>query len=86
MESGTVVPSAAEPPPTPLRNARLMLGLSQGELAKLAGVKKQTVHELEVGRIRHPRWCDVFRLTHGLRQAGLKGVTPEQIFPVELAA
>lgn len=68
-----------------LRQARELVKLTQSDLAQRAGLERGTIHDLESGRNRKPSWDTVFRVTKALQAAGLAGVTPEQLFPVEAA-
>ena len=41
--------------PATFRDARLRLGLSQGDMAQLLGCRRETVNSWEVGRVNLPR-------------------------------
>jgi transcriptional regulator with XRE-family HTH domain len=69
-----------------LRQARELVKLTQAELAARAGLERSAIHDLEAGRNRRPSWDTVFRVTTALRDCGLAGITPEQLFPVERVA
>jgi predicted transcriptional regulator len=69
-----------------LREARRLLGWSQTHLARRSGVKQQQISILELGEIERVAWMDVSRLVTALQRAGLKGITAEELFPVELVA
>lgn len=66
-----------------LAEARDLAGLTQSELARRVGVSRSTIYELESGRNGRPAWELVSRIVAALRDAGLKGIAPEQLFPVE---
>lgn len=50
-----------------VREARKRLGLSQEELAKLAGTNRQTIHDVEVGK-RDPRGSLLVKIARCLNQ------------------
>ncbi len=68
-----------------LIEARESVGWSRAELARKAGLKDGDIYDLEHGRNRRPSWDSVYKITEALRGAGLKAVTPEQLFPVKAA-
>lgn len=59
-----------------------MAGLTQTELARLAGIDNTTISDLERGKILRPSHDLVTRVVRALRGSGLKGITNEQLFPV----
>lgn len=65
-----------------LKEARELVGLSQIELDRRAGLAQGTIHDLETGRVENPSFERVVHIVRALRRAGLKGVEAEQIFPV----
>lgn len=68
-----------------LEEARKSVGWNRVELERRAGLKDGVIYDLETGRNRRPSWETVFKVTEALRAAGLKALTPEQIFPVRAA-
>lgn len=68
-----------------LEEARRSVGWNRAELARRAGLKDDVIYDLETGRNRRPSWETVYRVTEALRSAGLRALTPEQIFPVRAA-
>jgi len=71
-----------------LREARTLVNLTAAELATKAGLDRSTIYDLEANppRNNRPSWELVYRVTEALREAGLPGVTYEQLFPVSKAA
>lgn len=65
-----------------ISEARELLGWTQGQLDREAGLPKGTTHDLESGRNRDPRHKTVVRITRALQRGGLKGITEEALFPV----
>jgi transcriptional regulator with XRE-family HTH domain len=65
-----------------LKDARELVGLSQSELERRAGLPAGTIHDLESGRTENPSWDRVVRIVRALRKSGLKNIDGEQIFPV----
>lgn len=65
-----------------LEEARKIAGLSRAELARRAGVSDDDLYDLENARNQRPAWELVGRITGALREAGLKGLTPEDLFPL----
>lgn len=59
-----------------LRKIRKEKGLTQVELASIAGVDATVISRIESGVIARPAWETVARLSKAL------GVSPEKIFPV----
>lgn len=66
-----------------LAQARELTGLSQSELARRAGLTRGDVYDLESGRVQRPSWEVVGRIVAALRDSGMPGLTPEQLFPIE---
>jgi transcriptional regulator with XRE-family HTH domain len=66
-----------------MKDARKLLGWSQTHLARRSGLSQQMVSYLETGQIKRVAWTDVSRLVMALQRAGLKGITAEELFPVE---
>lgn len=62
-----------------LRTARKRVGLTQTELAKMAGVRQGLVSRLETGHVKHPRFETVLNLARALHMdpAGLRFTAPE---------
>jgi transcriptional regulator with XRE-family HTH domain len=69
-----------------LRQARELVQLSQAELAARAGLDRSVVHDLESGRNKRPSWQSVYLITEALKAAGIPGLQPQQVFPIEKAA
>lgn len=65
-----------------MAEARGLAGLTQSELARRVGVSRGTIYELESGRNQRPAWELVGRIVAALRDAGLRGLTAEQLFPL----
>lgn len=65
-----------------LKDARELAGLAQVEVDRRAGLVKGTTHDIESGRVNKPSHETVTRIVRVLRDAGLTGVTAEQLFPV----
>jgi transcriptional regulator with XRE-family HTH domain len=68
-----------------LKDARRLLGWSQTHLARRSGLSQQMISYLETGQIKRVAWVDVARLVVALQRAGLKGITADELFPVEPA-
>lgn len=66
-----------------LKEARDLAGLTQRQLADLANVKAGSISDVELGRIQHPSHRFVVRVVRALNARGLRGVTSEQVFPVD---
>jgi transcriptional regulator with XRE-family HTH domain len=66
-----------------LKEARELTGLTQKRLAQLAGVKVSSISDVELGRIQQPSHRFVVRIIRALQDAGLRGVSAEQVFPVD---
>lgn len=63
-----------------LKEARRYAGLSQGQLARLAGFSTvASISDIEIGRNRRPAHDTVTRIMRGLHRAGLAGLTIEDI-------
>ena len=69
-------------PQLTLVQARKLLGLTQQQLADLAGEKRSAIDDLETGRNKRPAYVLVMSLFAALQKAGLKGITVEDIFPL----
>jgi transcriptional regulator with XRE-family HTH domain len=67
-----------------LRRARENTGMSQQDLATLAGTTVATISDLESGRNREPSHSKVVSIVRALRNAGLISVSEEELFPVAL--
>lgn len=67
---------------TELQKARELIGLTQSQLDRAAGLPVGSVHEIESGRIKSPSWVNVSKIVRALREAGLKGASAETIFPI----
>lgn len=65
-----------------LEHARGLVGLSQSELARRAGLKRQDIYDLESGNNQRPSWQVVGRIVQAIRDSGMPGLQPEQIFPI----
>ena len=63
--------------------ARRLVGYTRHRLAEAAGTTTTTIYDLETGRNKRPAYETVVRLIRALQEAGLKGITAEQLFPVE---
>jgi transcriptional regulator with XRE-family HTH domain len=68
-----------------LKEARELAGLTQRQLSDLTGVLVSSISDVEIGRIQRPSHEFVVRAVRGLHKHGLRGVTAEQIFPVDEA-
>jgi transcriptional regulator with XRE-family HTH domain len=68
-----------------LKQARTLVGLTQAQLAKASGIKKSAISDIEIGRVssEHVACRTILSLVRALRQAGLKGLTPEDLCGVE---
>ena len=62
--------------PITLKTARQLKGITQTELAELAGVDQTTISDLEIGRNLNPSWETVARIALAL------GVEPFELFPL----
>lgn len=65
-----------------LPEARALVGLSRAELARRADVSDDSLYDIETGRNQKPAWVLVGNITRALRDAGLKTITPEDLFPL----
>lgn len=65
-----------------LKDARELVGLSQAALERNAGLTSGTVHDIESGRNANPSYQTVASVVAALRDAGLKGLTAEALFPL----
>jgi|WetSurMetagenome_2_1015567.scaffolds.fasta_scaffold483219_2 transcriptional regulator with XRE-family HTH domain len=59
-----------------LRETRQQRGLTQAQLAEIAGVDQTTVSDIELGKNLNPSWETVKRISNAL------GVAPEELFPL----
>lgn len=48
------------------RQLREQAGINQAQLAKLSGVEQTTVSQLELGKVRDPRWSTIAALAVAL--------------------
>lgn len=69
-----------------LEQARKLLGWTQAKLAQEAGEHVSTVSDIETGRNARPAYVVVMRIMRAIQRAGLTGVKPEDIFPVDAPA
>lgn len=65
-----------------LKQARELLGISQHELDREAGLSKGATYDIETGRNAHPSHETVVFLVRALRRLGLAGADGEELFPV----
>lgn len=65
-----------------LLQARTLLGISQNDLDREAGLTKGTTSDLETGRTESPSHRTVVKIVRALQRRGLAGATAEAIFPV----
>lgn len=68
-----------------LKEARELADLTQRRLSELTDrkVKVSSISDVEVGRIQNPSHAFVVRVVRALHKAGMRGVTAEQIFPID---
>lgn len=66
-----------------LVDARTLLGWTQAKLAAASGLKVTAISDLETGRNEHPGYATVMRIVGALQDGGLKGLKPEDVFPVD---
>lgn len=66
-----------------LREARELAGLSQRALADRARTTATTISDLETGKNERPAYELVMRIIGALQRSGLRGLTPEQLFPLD---
>lgn len=62
-----------------LHEARKAVGLSKWKLEKLAGVERNTVYNIESGRVPDPRNSVVAKLVAALRKSGMSQLTADQL-------
>lgn len=67
-----------------LSEARELLKWSQSELARQSGETHSNIRDLENGRNGNPSHALVMSVITALRGGGLKGLKPEDIFPVSV--
>lgn len=65
-----------------LVKARELIGWTQSRLARESGESVSTIRDLEIGDIKRPSYEVVMRVIGALRNGGLTGINPEDIFPV----
>lgn len=65
-----------------LKQARELLGISQLELDREAGLSKGAVNDIEQGRNARPSFDTVVRIVRALRRRGLAGAEAEALFHV----
>lgn len=70
-------------PQLTLRAAREMLGLTQHQLADRAGVKRSAIDDIERGRSTRPAYVTVMCIVRALKEAGLNGISAEDVFPID---
>ena len=66
-----------------LREARNILGLTQHQLAERAGVKRSAIDDFESGRVLRPAYTTVLNIFNSLQASGLRGLSLEDVFPLE---
>ena len=76
----------ADIPTFTLEQARELVGITQSELARRAGVGRDVISDIERGDTSRPSWETVGKLVRALRDAGLVGLQPEQIWPLDVPA
>ena len=59
-----------------------MVGWTQTELAEEAGTAISTISDLERGGNKNPGYALVMRIVAALRRGGLRGLSPEDVFPI----
>jgi DNA-binding XRE family transcriptional regulator len=69
-------------PSLTLEQARELVGLSQAALARRAGLSRQDIYDIESGNNQRPSWQVVGRIVQAIRDSGMPGLQPEQIFPL----
>lgn len=69
-------------PRSALVQARELLGWSQSELARRAGINLSNLRDLESGRNNRPAHELVIKVYRALKAGGLRGLTVDQLFPV----
>jgi len=65
-----------------LGQARDLVGLTQAELARRAGLTRQDIYDIESGNNQRPSWQVVGRIVQAIRDSGMPGLQPEQLFPL----
>lgn len=65
-----------------LAQARELTSLSQSELARRAGLTRQDIYDIESGNNQRPSWQVVGRIVQAIRDSGMPGLQPEQLFPL----
>lgn len=65
-----------------LKQARTLTGLTQQQLAKLAGLEQSAISDIEIGRNRRPSHEAVTRIVRAFQRSGLPGIAAEDLFPV----
>ena len=60
-----------------LKELRISRNLTKPQLSRFAGVTQGTIAQLESGKIIHPSWEAVYRLSYALC------TIPELLFPIE---
>lgn len=65
-----------------LAQARDLVGLSQAALARKAGLTRQDIYDIEAGNNARPSWQVVGRIVQAIRDSGMPGIQPEQLFPL----
>lgn len=65
-----------------LKGARELVGVTQLQLERDAGLTRGTIHDLESGRTASPSHETVVKIVRALRRHGLTGIDGEALFPV----
>jgi predicted transcriptional regulator len=67
-----------------LEQARGLVKKGLRELARDAGVGKDTVSRIEAGRLdpENVSYGDIMRIVRALQRAGLPGLSVEELFPI----
>lgn len=65
-----------------LPQVRELTGLTQSELARRAGLTRQDIYDIESGNNQRPSWQVVGKIVQAIRDSGMPGLQPEQIFPL----
>jgi transcriptional regulator with XRE-family HTH domain len=63
-----------------LTQARELLGWSQSQLSREAGLNNSAVRDIERKRIRRPAYASVMAIVTALQRGGLTGLKAEDIF------
>lgn len=66
-----------------VREARRALGWTQMELAATSGVDQRHISALELNKIDAVSYVTVAKIVRAFHKAGLKGLTAEELFPIE---